>query len=426
MNLNDAKHTLEKYLGNLYGLDEKILDYQRSRYKKLTNCFEDIFKSRPAKYFSSPGRVEISGNHTDHNHGKVIAASINLDSIAAASPNSDNKVVLFSETYPEPFIVDLRDIKPLEKEKTSTKSLIRGIAAGFRNNGYNVGGFNAYISSDVLIGSGLSSSASIEVLIGTIFNKFYNDGKVSGEEIAIIGQFAENKYFGKPCGLMDQIACVTGGIVEIDFYNPVKPIIKKIDFDFQSVGYKVLVVNTEANHADLTEDYSAIPQEMKRVAKFFNKAYCSEITHEQLFDHIKLLREAVGDRAILRVIHFLEENKRVEKQIRALNKNDFEEFLILVNESGNSSYKYLQNIYTPQNVNEQSVSLALAISDIFIREKGKGACRVHGGGFAGTIQVFLPEELIEGYKSYISKIFKEDSVKVLSIRNYGVVCLTDL
>ena len=405
---------------------KKFLIIKEAGIETLTNCFEDIFKSRPVKYFSSPGRIEISGNHTDHNHGKVIAASINLDSIAAASPNSNNKVVIYSEKYPEPFIVDLCNTKPVEEEKASTKALIRGIAAGFRNNGYNVGGFNAYLSSNVLVGSGLSSSASIEVLIGTIFNKFYNDGKVSSEEIAFISQYAENKYFGKPCGLMDQVACITGGIVEIDFYNPEKPIIKKIDFDFQATGYKLVVVDTEANHANLTEDYAAIPEEMKRVAKYFNKEYCSEITLEEVFNQIKLLREVVGDRAILRAIHFLEENKRVEKQICALNKDNFEAFLSLVNESGNSSYKYLQNIYTPQNVNEQSVSLALAMSDIFIREKGKGACRVHGGGFAGTIQVFLPEELIEGYKSYISKIFKEDSVKVLSIRHYGAVCLTDL
>jgi galactokinase len=426
MNIVTTKVDPEVTLQELYRSDEKILDYQRSRYRKLEKCFEDIFKIKPEKYFSSPGRTEIGGNHTDHNHGKVIAASINLDSIAAASPNSNNKVVIYSEKYPEPFIIDLCDTKPVEEEKASTKALIRGIAAGFRNNGYNVGGFNAYVSSNVLVGSGLSSSASIEVLIGTIFNKFYNDGKVSSEEIAFISQYAENKYFGKPCGLMDQVACITGGIVEIDFYNPEKPIIKKIDFDFQATGYKLVVVDTEANHANLTEDYAAIPEEMKRVAKYFNKEYCSEITLEEVFNQIKLLREVVGDRAILRAIHFLEENKRVEKQICALNKNNFEEFLKLVNESGNSSYKYLQNIYTLQNVNEQSVSLALAMSDIFIREKGKGACRVHGGGFAGTIQVFLPEELIEGYKYYISKIFKADSMKVLSIRHYGAVCLTDL
>jgi len=424
MNLNDAKQTLEKYLGNLYGLDEKTLDYQKRRYEKLTGLFENIFKTQPINYFSSPGRTEISGNHTDHNHGKVITASINLDSIACGIKSVD-VVEIYSEGYEKPFVVNLKNLNLVNSETGTTNALIRGIASQFVQKGFNVGGFKACIASDVLIGSGLSSSASIEILIGTIFNKFYNDGKVASEEIAIIGQYAENKYFGKPCGLMDQIACITGGIVEIDFYNPGKPIIKKIDFDFQATGYKLVAVDTEANHANLTEDYAAIPDEMKSVAKYFNKEYCSEITLEELFDQIKLLREAVGDRAILRAIHFLEENKRVEKQICALKKDNFEEFLILVNESGNSSYKYLQNIYTPQNVNEQSVALALAISDIFIREKGKGACRVHGGGFAGTIQVFLPEELIEGYKSYISKIFKADSVKVLSIRHYGAVCLTN-
>jgi len=426
MSIIKTKVYPELSLQDLYGNNENILDYQKKRFRKLENSFENIFKIKPVKYFSSPGRVEISGNHTDHNHGKVIAASINLDSIAASSPNSDNEVVLYSETYPDPFIIDLSNTKPIEEEKASTEALIRGIAAGFKNNGYKIGGFNAYVSSDVLIGSGLSSSASIEVLIGTIFNKFYYDGKVPSEEIAIISQHAENKYFGKPCGLMDQVACIIGGIVEIDFYIPEKPVIKKIDFDFQTTGYKLVVVDTEVSHANLTEDYTAITEEMKRVAKYFNKEYCSEITLEELFDQIKLLRKVVGDRAILRAIHFLEENKRVEKQICALNKNNFEEFLSLVNESGNSSYKYLQNIYTPQNVNEQSVSLALAMSDIFIREMGKGACRVHGGGFAGTIELFLPEELIDNYKAFITKVFKEDSVKVLSIRLHGAVCLTDL
>ena len=297
MSLITTKVDPELSLQNLYGNDENILDYQKNRYRKLEKCFEDIFKIKPEKYFSSPGRTEIGGNHTDHNHGKVIAASINLDSIAAASPNNDNEVVLYSETYPKPFIVDLSNIKPIEEEKNSTSALIRGIAAAYRKNGYKIGGFNACVSSDVLVGSGLSSSASIEVLIGTIFNNFYNNGKVSSEEIAIIGQYAENKYFGKPCGLMDQVACITGGMVEIDFYNPEKPLIKKIDFDFQATGYKLVVVDTEASHANLTEDYTAIPEEMKRVAKYFNKKYCSEITMEQLLDQIKLLKEVVGDRA---------------------------------------------------------------------------------------------------------------------------------
>lgn len=425
MNINLSAVDSEISLQKLYG-NEEMLAYQRNRYRKLSKDFEKIFRTRPAAYFSSPGRTEISGNHTDHNHGKVIAASINLDSIAAAVPNNKNEVVLYSERYAEPFVVNLNNTKPVEEEQSSTNALIRGIAAGLQNKGYGIGGFNAFISSNVMIGSGLSSSASIEVLIGTIFNHFYNDGKVSSEEIAIIGQYAENNYFGKPCGLMDQVACATGGIVEIDFFNPQKPIIKKINFDFLSTGYKLIVVDTEVNHADLTEDYSAIPLEMKQVAKYFNKEYCSELSIEELLSEIKSLRKKVSDRAILRSIHFLEENKRVDKQVEALNKNNFNDFLKLVNESGNSSYKYLQNIYSPNNIEEQGVSLALALSDIFIKENGKGACRVHGGGFAGTIQAFLPEELINDYKTFITKVFKEDSVKVLSIRHYGAVCLTNI
>jgi galactokinase len=408
-------------LQKIYGNEDKVISFQRDRYTKLSANFEKIFRSKPEKYFSAPGRIEISGNHTDHNHGKVIAASINLDAIAAASPNIDNNVVLYSDLYSEPFKVKLYNTEPVNDEKTSISALIRGTAAGFKNNGYNVGGFNAYISSEVLIGSGLSSSASIEILIGTIFNHFYNNGKVSNEEIAKIGQFAENKYFGKPCGLMDQLTCAIGGIIEIDFYSPEKPLIKKIEFDFSSTGFSLLVVDTEADHADLTEEYATIPEEMKQAAKFFNKEYCAEISLKEVIQNIKSLRENVIDRAVLRAIHFLEENKRVDEQVNALNKNDFDKFLTFVNESGNSSYKYLQNIYSPKNVKTQGLSLALALTDLFIKENGKGACRVHGGGFAGTILVFLPKEVVEEYKSYISKIFNETSVKVLSIRNIGVI-----
>jgi len=301
--------------------------------------------------------------------------------------------------------------------------LIRGITAGFKNNGHKIGGFNACISGDVLIGSGLSSSASVEILIGTIFNHLYNNSKISIEEIAIIGQYAENNYFGKPCGLMDQLACAIGGIIEIDFNQPNKPIINKIEFDFLSTGYRLIVVDTEANHADLTGDYAAIPEDMKQVAKYFNKEFCSEISLGELIQNIKSLRANVTDRAILRAIHFLEENKRVVMQISALNENDFREFLRLVNESGNSSFKYLQNIYSSKNFEVQNLSLALAMTDIFIKEKGEGACRVHGGGFAGTIQVFIPEHLVEEYESYMSNIFNEKSVNVLSIRTIGATCI---
>ncbi|NWF88899.1 MAG: galactokinase [Ignavibacteriaceae bacterium] len=412
-------------LKELYSNNEKILNCQQSRLSKLSHNFESMFGSKPLKYFSSPGRTEISGNHTDHNHGKVIAASIDLDSVAAASPNNKNKIVLFSEGYPNTFIIDLNKTEPIADERGTTAALIRGIAAGFKNKGYSIGGFNACVTSQVVIGYGLSSSASFEVLVGTILNYLFNDGIIASEEIAMIGQFAENKYFGKPCGLMDQIACAVGGIVSIDFFDSQQPGIQKIDFDFRSQGYKILVVDTEASHADLTDDYAAIPFEMKEVAKHFGKEFCAQISLETLLAEISSLRKSVSDRAVLRAIHFLEENARVEKQIEALNNNNFGLFLDLVNESGNSSYKYLQNIYSPKNIEEQSVAIALALSEMFIKKYRTGACRIHGGGFAGTIQLFLPDYLIDEYRSFISKIFRNELIKVLTIRPFGTVCLTN-
>jgi len=415
-------------LNTVYGNDEKIITYQKDRYNKLLSNFEKIF-GKPhlngIKFFSSPGRTEISGNHTDHNHGKVIAASINLDSIAVASINTRPEVVLYSEGYDKPFIVNLDNLNPVEEEEGTTAALIRGVANGFLKHHYIAGGFDAYISSDVMIGSGLSSSASVEVLIGTIFNNLYNNDEATSEEIAIIGQYAENNFFGKPCGLMDQVACATGGIVTIDFYNPKKPIIEKIDFDFSATGYSLLVVDTGGNHADLTEDYSSIPSEMKQVAKYFNKDFCRELDLDSLLKNMKDIRIKISDRSVLRAIHFIKENERVEQQTKALKENDFEKFLNLVNESGDSSFKYLQNIYSTKSVEDQSVTLALALSDIFIRQKGKGASRVHGGGFAGTIQVFLPNNLVDEYKNFISNAFDKDAVKVLSIRNTGTVCLNN-
>jgi len=422
METSVLKKISESSFQNLYGNDEREFNRQKDRYRKLGADFKNYFGRIPVKYFSSPGRTEISGNHTDHNHGKVIAASINLDSIACAA-KCDSAVEIYSDGYEKPFIVNLAKLNPIDSEAGTTNALIRGIASRFIEKGFNVGGFKACITSDVLKGSGLSSSASVEVLIGTIFNHLYNNGTISVVEIAKIGQYAENVYFKKPCGLMDQLACAVGGIVTIDFYNPQQPVIQKIDFYFLSKGYKLVVVETEASHADLTDDYAAIPNEMKQVAKYFKKEFCSEISLEELLSEIKSLRKIINDRAILRAIHFLEENIRVEKQIAALNNNNFEEFLLLVSESGNSSYKYLQNIYSPYNVEKQGVAIALALSDMFIKKNGRGACRVHGGGFAGTIQLFLPEDLIAEYKSFISKTFREESVKVLTIRQYGAVCL---
>jgi galactokinase len=415
----DLKSVIAKLYGNKTG-------GQPERYTMLAEQFKKIFNEENYEFFSTPGRTEIGGNHTDHNHGKVIAASINLDSIAAAAPNTLNQVRLKSEGFNEVFVVSLDNLEPVKEEVSTTASLIRGVAAGFVKNGFKIGGFDACIASDVLIGSGLSSSASIEVLIGTIFNYFFNNGKVTSEQTAIIGQYAENKFFGKPCGLMDQVACATGGIITIDFFNPEKPAISKINFDFSKSGYSLVVVDTEANHADLTEDYASIPSEMKEVAAFFGKKFLAEVSYTEFISRLKEVREKVNDRCLLRAFHFFEENIRVEKEVDSLNKNNFDEFLNVVNESGNSSFKYLQNIYSPKNPGQQGVALGLAMSDIFIKEKGKGACRIHGGGFAGTIQLFLPDDLVNDFCNVITNIYKKESLKILSIRNYGAVCLSNI
>ena len=407
-------------LEDLYNSDREKIAEQVVRFNNISNTFLKIFNIKPTNYFSTPGRTEISGNHTYHNLGKVIAASINLDSIACVTQN-DSIVEIYSEGYENHFVVKLDSLNVIGSEVGATNSLIRGIASRFVQLGYNIGGFKACITSDVLQGSGLSSSASIEVLIGTIFNHLYNEGKITPEEIAKVGQYAENIYFKKPCGLMDQMACAIGGIISIDFSDPDNPAVDKLDFEFQSTNYKLVVVDTEGSHSNLTEDYAAIPSEMKQVAKYFGKEFCSEISFEELLSKVKSLREEVSDRAILRAIHFLEENKRVDQQKDALKKNNFVKFLQLVNESGNSSFKYLQNIFSPNEIERQEVSLALALSDIFIKQNGKGACRVHGGGFAGTIQLFLPDDLIEDYNKFITKVFSKNSVKFLSLRNYGSV-----
>ena len=405
--------------------DGNIADYQQKRYRKLCNDFKKYFGEAQVRYFSSPGRTEISGNHTDHNNGIVIAASINLDSIACvAKSNSD--VEIFSDGFNEPFKVSLDNLNPVDKEAGTTYALIRGIAAGLSEREYKIGGFKACITSDVLIGSGLSSSASIEVLIGTIFNHLYNDGKISAEEIAKIGQFAENKFFKKPCGLMDQVACAVGGIVSIDFKNKNNPEINKIDFDFPKYGYSLLVVHTGGSHINLTDDYAAIPEEMRRVAKELEKEVCREVDFQNFINSIGKIRGKVKDRAILRAYHFFKENERVQNQIEALKKNDFAKFLHLVNDSGNSSFKWLQNIYSTNDVNYQPVSLALAMTENFIRELGQGACRIHGGGFEGTIQVFLPTSSVDDFKNYMAGIFSDYSILNLKIRQAGAVAVTEV
>ncbi|MBI9070197.1 MAG: hypothetical protein JEY94_01280 [Melioribacteraceae bacterium] len=403
----------------LYGNNAGVLEYQNNRIKKLEQIYKEHFGFNNLSFFSTPGRTELGGNHTDHNNGRVLASSINLDSLAAAVKNDSQIVRIISEGFEEMFEVDLRNLQVVEEEKESTNSLIRGMAARFADLGLNIGGFNAVITSDVLRGSGLSSSASIEVLIGTIFNYLFNDGKIAAEEIAKAGQFAENKFFGKPCGLMDQMACACGGIIAIDFKDNNIPIIEKIEFDFEKQNYNLIVVDTGGGHADLTDDYAAIPKEMKETAELLDANLMREVELDSLLKGIPELRKKVGDRAVLRSLHFLEENLRVSKQSEALLKNDFKTFLELIKDSGNSSYKYLQNIFTTKNTSEQPVSLALAITELFINGIGEGACRVHGGGFAGTILVFLPEDKVKEYKEFVQPVFGDNSVTVLSIRQTG-------
>ncbi len=417
---------LYKRIQFLYGTDVERLEYQKKRYENLLDSFFKTFTDvNDLYFFSTPGRTELGGNHTDHNLGRVLAASVNLDSIAVASKNNTTQVKLVSKNFDQLFTINLTELEILESEKETTISLMKGIVRRFHQLGYNIGGFNSVINSDVLVGSGLSSSASFEVLIATILNELFNHGIIPNEELAKIGQWAENNYFGKPCGLMDQMACSVGGIIAIDFKNIENPLVERIDFNFEAQGYKMLIVDTGGHHVDLTDDYASIPIEMKSMAKLFYKDYCREIKMESILDNLKNVRTKIGDRAVLRAFHFLAENDRVELQTEALRNNNFSEFLKHTNDSGNSSFKLLQNIYSPKDVKDQGLSMALALTEMFIHQNGKGVCRVHGGGFAGAIQVFLPENQVEQYRSFIEAVLKESKVLVLSIRSVGTICLNN-
>ncbi|MBK8944510.1 MAG: galactokinase [Ignavibacteriae bacterium] len=414
---------LKNNFTNIYENQVDEINYQIERYKRLLENFENIFgEEKNISIISTPGRTELSGNHTDHNGGKVIAASISLDTVIAFA-KSENIISIKSDKYDEIFKVDLNNLSPHENEIGTTNSLIRGIAAQFVIRGFKIGGFNSVLTSNVLQGSGLSSSASVEVTIGSVLNFLYNNNEIPDFVIAQIGQFAENKFFGKPCGLMDQTACAVGGIIKIDFVDNKNPVIHKVNFKLEDFGYKLIVVDTGGTHQNLTDDYSAIPNEMKEVANFFNKEKCSEISLNQFLENINELRKSINDRSILRAFHFLTENIRVDEQIKSLENNDLNQFLNLVKQSGSSSYKFLQNIYSNKNVEEQPISLALAITENFLEEIGEGACRVHGGGFAGTIQVFLPQKNVKDYQKIMEKIFGENSVNIISIRQFGSVLM---
>ena len=402
----------------VYVTDEAV-KAQHERYVSLANDFAELFgEDRDARMFSAPGRTEVGGNHTDHNHGRVLAAGINLDAIAIAAKNDENIVRVKSRGY-DMDVCDITDLEIKENEKGHSPALVRGMCAGFLKYGYKIGGFDACTMSSVLSGSGLSSSAAYEVLVGTMLNYLYNDGEVDAITIAKIAQYAENVYFDKPCGLMDQMACSVGGFVTIDFNNPAEPIVNEVKFDFASSGHSLCIVDTKGSHSDLTDDYAAIRSEMEAVAGCFGKNVLREVPEEEFKKNIPTIRAKVGDRAVIRAIHFFADNDRVLKEVDALKKGDFEEFKSYILESGDSSYKYNQNVFSVKKPQEQPVSLALAVSESIL--KGKGAWRVHGGGFAGTIQAFVPNEILADYKNAMESIFGEGSCYVLIIRPVGGV-----
>ncbi len=397
-------------------VDKDKLSYQKNRYIDALKEFNRLFGDNVDGIFSAPGRSEIGGNHTDHQHGEVLAASINDDAIAIVKKTDNNEVNILSKGY-DMITISLEELDKKESEEGTTSSLIRGVIAKTKENGYNIGGFDAYVTSNVLSGSGLSSSAAFETLIGTILSGLYNDMSISAIEIAIIGQYAENIYFGKPCGLMDQMACSVGSLCHIDFENPSDPKVLKTSFDMDSAGYSLCITDTKGSHADLTPDYAAVPAEMKFVAACFGKEVLRELKEEDILSHASYIREKCGDRAFLRAIHFYEENKRVQAEVNALNNNDIEAFLSTVKKSGDSSYKYLQNVYTNHQPDKQNMSVALMISEMTLGDNG--VARVHGGGFAGTIQAFVKNEAVAEYKKSMDDIFGQGSCNVLKIRKYG-------
>lgn len=397
-------------------LDESVLEYQKKRYIQALNRYEVLFGGGEVSIYSAPGRSEVGGNHTDHQRGMVLAASINLDAVAVAGKNQENCVKVVSDGY-EMSVVPLDDLEKKKEEAGTSAGLIRGVLAGLRSRGYLLGGCSLYVTSDVLIGAGLSSSAAFETILGTVISGLFNDMKVGAVEIAQIGQFAENVYFEKPCGLMDQTACSVGGMIHIDFQEPKQPVVRKLNVDLEQYAYSMCIVDTKGSHEDLTDDYAQIPLEMKAAAAYFGKEVLRNVEEKDLYLHMVDMRKELGDRPVLRAIHFFEENKRVEKQAKALEDGRFKSFLELVKESGNSSFQYLQNVYTNHDVQNQSMSVGLAVSESVLEDHG--VCRVHGGGFAGTIQAFVENDFVGAYKETMERLFGDGACHVLKVRKYG-------
>ncbi|MFD3260052.1 galactokinase [Paenibacillus lentus] len=425
--MHNAERTIEKLqsskakalLSKMYG--EEQLSDQMARYSTLIKSFQEHFGDGELALFSSPGRCEIGGNHTDHNHGKVLAGSINMDTIAAAVKVDEPTITFISEGYPGKFVVDLTQQEAVAEE-AATLSLVRGIVSGFKEMGYAAGGFKAYISSNVIPASGLSSSASFEMLIGSILNTFYNEEKLDAIALSKIGKYAENKYWNKPSGLLDQMACAYGGLITIDFADPEQPVVQPVNYDFQSSGYSLVIVNTGGNHADLTEDYAAVPNEMHAIAKALGAEVCRDLSPEDIYRNLNSLREQCGDRAVLRALHFFAENDRVDAQVEALQAGQLDQFLELITDSGNSSWKWLQNCYQETDVRHQGITVTLALTESYLKAIGTGACRVHGGGFAGVILTILPNEEATKYARFIQDTMGT-STYIINVREQGAICL---
>lgn len=402
----------------MYG--ENRVEENAKRYEMVAEGFAKEFGDREFEFFTAPGRTEIGGNHTDHNHGKVLAGSVHLDCVAAASANGTHTVTLISETYNQRLVIDLDNLAPTEKT-TGTEPLLKGIFAGLLEKGFKVDGFDAYVTSNVIGGAGVSSSASFEMLVCVIVDYLFNDGKIGVVAYAKAGQYAENKYWLKSSGLLDQLACAVGGMITIDFADIENPKIREIQCNFDEMGHDLVIINTGKGHADLSAEYSAVPNEMKKVAEYFGKEVLQQVDEEAVIENVRAIREFAGDRGVLRAFHFFEENKRVDAEVEALEAKDFDTFLRKITESGDSSWKWLQNCYCNETPEEQSITVALALTKLYLDKIGHGVCRVHGGGFAGVIAAFLPKEYTEGFTQYIDKALGEGSAYVMHIRPQGAI-----
>ena len=398
---------LEEQFSNIYGADENTIKEAYIRLTSALNHFKNIDNTQDVHIFSASGRTELSGNHTDHNNGCVLAASINLDKLAVVSKRNDEKIVIYTDYSDNPNYININELNINKNEYGKSSALIRGVCARIKELGYKLGGFTASISNKVLIGSGLSSSASFESLVGEIINALYNEDKISKVDIAKIGQFAENKYFGKPCGLMDQMGCSIGGIMAIDFEDNDNPKLDKVEYDFEKVGYALMIVDAKGDHSSLTNEYADIRKEMNLVARYFSKEVCRDITKKQLLENASNIRKDIGDRAFLRAY-----------QINALKENNIKKYINLMNESGLSSFMYLQNCYSITSTKDMGVALAIAMTKDFLQ--GDGAVRVHGGGFAGTIQALIPLDKVKEYTNFMDNIFGKGSAMKIRVRQSPV------